>query len=251
MGFFSDIFGGDVDTPSFPISANFSTSTPGYSLSTSGFINEDMGTNVTSSLTPLDTAERSAFNERFPRMLTDIDALRDELTPGYSQIRKSRLEAIDTAAKTAVGTLRQNAQRRKILGSQFVDDALARIDLEAGKARGDAEAQSFLEEVDATLKLIDFEFNQINTALQRDIQELTLSTGMSQIVSSILQNNAAMAKNIEIANAQGSGNFLGQILGTVAGGAAAGLGANLAESWVPSSSTKLNEALTQKLLSGS
>lgn len=248
MGFFSDIFGGGADSADFPIGANFSTSTPGYSLSSSGSIDEDLGTNVSTTLTPLDTPERSAFLERFPRMLTDIDALRDELTPGYSKLRNSRIEAINTAERQAIGTLRQNAQRRKILGSQFVEDAVARIDLEAGKARGDAEAQSFLEEVDATLKVIDFEFGQINTALQRDIQELSLSTGMSQVVAQILQSNAAMAKNIEIANAQGAGNFLGQILGTTLGAAGAGIGANIAESVAPSSQSRLNEALIQKIL---
>lgn len=249
MGFFSDLFGGgDVDTPNFPITANFNSSSPGYSFSTSGSINEDLTTDVTSKLTPTGNAQQSAFSDRFPRMLTDIDALRSELTPGFSKLRKSRIDQIDTAARQAIGTLRQNAQRRKILGSQFVEDQLARFDLEAGKARGDAEAQSFLEEVDATLKVIDFEFGQINTALQRDIQEAQLTTGMSQIVAQILQTNAAMAKNIEIANAQGQGNFLGQILGTVLGGAAAGVGANIGESIAPSSTSRLNDALTSKLL---
>jgi len=210
-GIFSDSGDG------FPISANLVAETDAFGLTGSGSIGDGLSPNVTTRLRKKGSAPQGAFGDRFPRLLSDVDAIRGQVRPGFSSIRKARIDEVNTARDRAIGSLRSNAARRKILGSQFAVDAEARAELEGGKLRGEAEAQSFLEEVDTNLKLLDFEFGQINTALQRELQELQLSASFSTAVANLLNSNAQTAKSIQLAESQGTGQFFGTLLGTAFG----------------------------------
>ena len=93
--------------------------------------------------------EQLAFNTRFPRILSDLDNLRGSIRPGVSELRQSQLRQVENARSKATGTLRDQLQRRRILGSSFAADAQIRAEREFGELAADVEARSFLVEFDA------------------------------------------------------------------------------------------------------
>ncbi|MEK9751633.1 MAG: hypothetical protein VW338_00255 [Rhodospirillaceae bacterium] len=150
-----------------------------------------------------------AFNTRFPRMLDDFDSLRGQLAPGFGALTESRVGAVRDAGAAGISNLRGDLARRKILGSSFASDALSRAELEVGKAVGEAKAQSFLEELEATSKILAQEYSTIIQAMQVNLQELGVS---SQSVAA-LNNLALEAQNIYAQELAGQGNLFGTLTG--------------------------------------
>lgn len=162
--------------------------------------------------------EQTAYDERFPRLLTDIDKLRGTIKPGYSGLRDARLGEVENARSRAIGDLRDSLARRRVLGSSFGDAQQAQVEREFGQAREQAQAQSFLEELDANMKLIDLESNQIFSGLQRDMAELGIAanfgTQMSDLVARNAQFQQQLAAQEAAAASEGIGSLLGLGLGT-------------------------------------
>lgn len=156
---------------------------------------------------------QEAFGVRFPRLLSDVDVLRGTLTPGFSQVRKARLAAVDRAREAALGNLRDSLARRRVLGSSFGEAALASAEREFGEAAAAAEAQSFLEELDANLKVLAFEQSQIADALNRELAEVNLAGSFGQSMAQMFNNNAQFLAQMNaqeaLAAGQGTGNLFG------------------------------------------
>lgn len=93
------------------------------------------------------------------RNARETAAIRDRIAPGMSELRRVRLQEIEDARNRAVGNLRENMQQRRVLGSSFGQDALARAELEFGGAKERAAAESTLAEIEATRALDREAFN--------------------------------------------------------------------------------------------
>jgi hypothetical protein len=219
-GFFGSLFGGG-DKPA-PIPQRFAASTPAFNLSS--LVDPTTGA-VSTSFERRGSAAQLAQAERFPRVLGDIDRLRGLVTPGFSQMREGRLRQVESARSRAIGSLRENLSRRRVLGSSFGEDALARVEAEFGEIKSRQEAQSFLEEMATTTQLIQIETEQINTVLGREFQELGLSANFSLGISDLVSQNARFAQELASKEAAARGAFAGKTLGTlgaIAGGALGG-----------------------------
>lgn len=200
---------GSGGSSSSPLPTSFSARSPAFSLSGSF----DPVGGVSGSLTRLGSVPQTAFDERFPRFLQDIDTLRGTITPGFSQLREVASREVSNARVQAIGNLRENLARRRILGSSFGEDALVRAEAEFGELAARTQTQSFLTELEANMKVLGFEFEQVNTALQREFQEIGLAAGFATNIGQIVSQNQQFAQQLAAQSAAGRGQLLGSLVG--------------------------------------
>jgi hypothetical protein len=209
------IFGGSEKPKSQ--SAKRSVRTPAFALDASAFANE-YGSTSTSSLRQLGSPAQKAQGLRFPRMLTDLDALRADFKPGFSNLRRSALDEIEQAGVRAKGDLKESLRRRRVLGSKFADNALLRAEMEIGRQKAAVAAQSFLEEVDVTMRALDQEFQAIGQTLAQELSELQVVAGMETQLQAIVSQNFQFAQKMLAEEARGRGDLFGTMLSSVFGG---------------------------------
>lgn len=185
------------------------TISPGFSVTTTQGPNGPI-----TSFNRANTPEQQAFDARFPRALGDIDALRASIRPGFSQLRRARLEQVENARRRSIGTLRENLARRRVLGSSFADDAFSRTEREFADAKAAQEAQSFLEELAAGQQLTTQEMSVLAQGLQREFVEAGIAAQQSLQVMDILQRATQFDQVERRLQAQERNKIYGAIYGT-------------------------------------
>lgn len=144
-----------------------------------------------------------------------------QLRPGFGALTEARVGAVQRARQARLSDLRGEAIRRRIAGSSFAQNLLTQAEAEFGAQEGEARAQSFLEELQATLSIIDQATQASIAAAQAAVNaqqfEATIgaqfATGAAQVQGQIAQTNATLAAQNAQANAAGFGAF-GAQLGT-------------------------------------
>lgn len=143
-----------------------------------------------------------------------LGGLRARLAPGFSDLRASRLAEVESAGSRAIGNLRDNMARRRVLGSSFGGDALARADLEVGKERDRVAAETFLQEVEGTQRLIDMESTARRGQFQAGLDELNLQADVAAKLSGAAATQMGAASRLEAElsakSAAGAGKFFGE-----------------------------------------
>ena len=166
------------------------------------------------------TRGQIAFENRFPGVLNDLADLRGQLNPGFGALTTAGVNAIENQRVRSIGDLRESLNRRRILGSSFANDAIARVNAEFADREAEFRARTLLQEVDANRQLLQQEFNFIQTELQRDLAESQFAAGtqlaITNVLTSVARTNAATAEQ--------QGGFLSSLL---QGGISAGAGALL------------------------
>lgn len=132
---------------------------------------------------------------RLNRSLSDIDALRAGLQPGFGKVTEARRAAVETARQKAVGDLRDTLGRRRVEGSSFANASLAQADAEFAKAAADADAKSYLEELAATSDLIDRENKYLYQEAARGLEELGLAARFQREFADIFARDAQARLN--------------------------------------------------------
>lgn len=162
-----------------------------------------------------------------------FEGLRGRVAPGVSDLRRARLQEIEDARINAIGNLRENLSRRRVLGSSFGQDAATRAEAEFAGQRERASAESFLQELELTNQLIQQEFQGRRQAVQVGLDELNLEADLAAKLSGAatqqLGANARALAELNAKEAAGSGKFFGEItqpftaaLGKAAGSMAGG-----------------------------
>lgn len=208
-----DLFGSDSDTDFTPITSS-TVSSPAYSLSSSLV---DGGRRVSTGLSRSGTFPQGAFDQRFPRILSNIDTLRESIRPGFSQLREARLRQVSNARSRGLSDLRDNLRRRRVSGASFANDQIIRAEREFGELAAEQEAKSFLEELGASQQILNLESAQIFEALERELAELNLASGFATNAADLFSRNQMFATQIAISEAQARGEFFGDIAGTILG----------------------------------
>lgn len=154
----------------------------------------------------------------------EIGSLRPTLAPGISGLRAARLAEIENARAASVSNLRDNLQRRRVLGSSFGEDALTRANAEFAQQRERVAGESFLQEFEGTVNLINQEFTARRAQFQTFLDELNLEANVAASLSGkateVLQKNAAVEAQLLALQAQNKGTFFGSLFQPV--GKAAG-----------------------------
>ncbi len=166
----------------------------------------------------------------FPKQAAALSALRASVAPGASALRAARLAELENARRQATGDLRDNLARRRVLGSSFAQDSLARTDLAFAQQRDAVVAESFLQELQLTQQLTQAEFEARRGEFQTALDELNLQTEVAtQLASGAtaqLGANARLKAQLDADAAAGAGKFFGQLaapIGDAAGKAISGL----------------------------
>jgi hypothetical protein len=153
--------------------------------------------------------------DTFGQLGSDIAALRPMVAPGISSLRASRLAEIEDARNRAIGDLRENLARRRVLGSSFGNDAIARAESEFGGARERVAAESTLQELELTNQLITQQFNANRGQFQTFLDELNLQADLAGKLAGkatdVMSQNARFTAALAAKEAEGAGKFFGQV----------------------------------------
>ena len=146
-----------------------------------GLIGGRSGNSFVVGSSPLRDQRVLDLRKQFMRGSLNINNLEKQVTPGFGRLTQARVNAIGDARRRTIGDLRENLSRRRILGSSFANDAETRASAEFAKLEEEARAQSFLEELDLSSRLID---------RQTELNVANLNAALSELN---LQGNAAAA----------------------------------------------------------
>lgn len=153
-------------------------------------------------------------------MNTDESAYNDllgQLTPGFGLVTAARRAAIDTDQQKNISDLNANLARRRIAGSSFANDTVSNANADYAKQKADADAQSFLDELNATQQVLGARTaarqKSIEDALtQSNFETQTGATLLAQVrdqaskqsavLADLAKTNATLTLNGQIAKAQ-------------------------------------------------
>jgi hypothetical protein len=143
----------------------------------------------------------------------ELRGLRARVAPGISELRSVRLNEIENARTRAIGDLRENLSARRVMGSSFASDALARAEAEFGKEKERVSAESFLQELEMTHTLIGEEFEATRNAFATHLSEMNvqadLATKLVSQASSQLGEATRLQMELAAKEAEGAGRFFG------------------------------------------
>lgn len=210
MSFLSNIFGGG-DAPQI----NYTP--PGFSA---GGLNTSFNNNkFTFTPTSARTNAVSGLSDASSNEADILSGLRSSVTPGYNDLLKARLDQVNNSATKAIGDLRQNLASRRVLGSSFAQDTLARANNEFSNQRDQVVADNFLKSLSANQQLTQQEFDvrkqQFQSALDELNLEANIASNLTSGASSQLAQNARSQAELDARAQQGAGSFLGNIVGSV------------------------------------
>lgn len=155
----------------------------------------------------------------FPDQARLLGGLRASVAPGMSALRAARLAELEANRRNATGDLRDNLARRRVLGSSFAQDSLARTDLAFAQQKDAIEADSFLQELQLTQQLTQAEFEARRGEFQTNLDEMNLEANLAtQLASGAtaqLGANARLKAQLDSQASTGAGTFFGQTFAPV------------------------------------
>lgn len=206
----SKLFGGGSKNATAPLT-NFQA--PGFNA---GGLNTSAGPNgysVSSSPERLGLVGNVAG--LYGQQADELGGLRNRVAPGASDLRAARLTELDNARTAAMGNLRENLQRRRVLGSSFGQDTLARADAEFGQAKSKASAETFLQELELTNNMLNQQFEAARGQYSTQLNELNLQADVASKLAggatATLGANARFLSEMNAKDAAGQGKFFGEM----------------------------------------
>lgn len=211
----SKLFGGSQKSPTAPLQ-NFQP----LMVNAGGLRTSSGRHGVNVDVSPERTGLVGRIADSFSGLSNELAGLRSKVAPGISELRAARLAEIDNARTAAVGNLRENLQRRRVLGSSFGQDAITRAESEFAGQRERVAAESFMAELEATNNLLNQEFEARRASFQTGLNELNLQADLATKIASSatdqLGANARLESAMIAKENEGAGKFFGQLSQPVA-----------------------------------
>jgi hypothetical protein len=91
----------------------------------------------------------------------EVANLRGQLKPGFGNLTRSRVEELRNNRGRAVGNLREELSRRRVLGSSFALREIGSLESEFARQEDLIRSESMLQEIDATNQLISQELGML------------------------------------------------------------------------------------------
>jgi hypothetical protein len=171
---FGKTFGGS--SSSAPLQTKFQA--PGFSGGGLTARWDPSGVNVASSRSRADVIGKLAAT--FPQQAAALKDIRSQVKPGMSQLRDVRLAEVRNAQTRAIGDLRENLAARRVMGSSFATDALARAEAEFVQRRDYIAAESFMQELEMTHGLLNEEFEVSRGAFETRLTEMNIQAELKK-----------------------------------------------------------------------
>lgn len=162
------------------------------------------------------------------QIVQNLQQQRNRVAPGFGELTRTRVNAIRDNRDRVVGNLRDNLARRRISGSRFASDDIARTEREFARQEDLIRAESFLQELDATVRLVTQEGTLRLNNLEQWLNDLkipseaalALSSSGQAALSSASQLNARLAAEAQA----GRGAFFGDAIDSIGGAVERGIG---------------------------
>ena len=156
------------------------------------------------------------ISQGFGQQANDLSQLLAKVQPGMSDATNAAVAAIQNRRQEAIGNLRQNLARRRVLGSSFGADALSRANAEFAQQEAQARSSNILQEIAMSQNLINQQsqasINQFQGYLDQMNLEANIGTQLASGVTANLSANARALADLQAQSAQGYGAFSGQLL---------------------------------------
>lgn len=194
-----------------------STTTPNINISRSALLNDTI------------TGLGSAFNRQFQElggMRDQFSGLQAQLAPGFGAITQAAVTNLENRRRSAIGNLRENLQRRRVLGSSFASDAIGRTEAEFAQQEAAIRAQAKMQEVGATEQLMARQVDLINQQAQARASEFNVQLQQLNLEAQIATQISTGVSAITAQNAQVQSQIIASGQNAVASGllGAAGIG---------------------------
>ena len=157
-------------------------------------------------LEALDPAQRALFEE--------LGGLQGQLEPGFGAITEARVRAVRKRANEAIGNLRQQLNRRRVQGSSFAEDTLARANNEFAQLEADTRAQGKLEEISAQIGLIQQRGQVLSERVTQELSLLGLSANTAAAFAQLGQRANEVEQQLAAQASAGAGQFFGGLFQT-------------------------------------
>lgn len=184
--------------------------------SSTGFSVNPQG-NITDS--PALSANIGSLQQTFGQAAGAFGALGRTVAPGFSQFRRAGLADITNTFGANRSNLQDTLAQRRILGSSFANSAFSQNAADEAQAKANFEAQSYLQELNASNQLTQEQFSASAQQFSSFINQSNIeaSTG-AQIISGInsaMANVATAQAELDAKNAAGAGSFFGSLAGNL------------------------------------
>ena len=181
---------------------------------------DEQGTaTVTSS--PFRRRQIRNLQREFQREGRKLGNLRKSFTKAGGQLRRSIRRASVREQRRAVGNLRENLARRRILGSSFASDAIGRTKAEFATQRGESLAVARLKELDVSTQLLQAQSTARRNATNVRLNELNLKAQLAAQFQANLQAAFSQSQAVQQQLAAGILETFGEGLGSLIGVATA------------------------------
>ena len=164
--------------------------------------------------------ERSAANQA--RLADELAVARQRFSGPLGDLTRTRLQDVENRRSRAIGNLRENLARRRLAGSSFANDALARAEAEFAGVADQIRAGSMLEEIDINVRLLREETAAREQSIRAGIQELNLQADLGAAlmsgVTTQLGANARLEAALEAEAAQNTGRFFAPAIEAIGSG---------------------------------
>lgn len=223
----------------------------------------NIGIDANGNVTMTRTGEAQGIMDRLLNgMDTDegaFSSLLSQIAPGFGRFSRATSERFDQDRDRAVGNLREQLARRRVLGASFANDQIGSLERQYLMDKEEAMSKALLQELemtnqviqartDARVKSVQTGFNQIQfeTGVGAELQKAAMSNmhDISMAMTDIAKLRASLSQNAQIARANTVSGLAmpglnsqtefaqlesqekaapGQLLGTIAGAAVGGL----------------------------
>lgn len=151
----------------------------------------------------------------FQQRSKEFGRLRGMVRPGVGALTRARQAQLQAAERAALGDLRTNLSRRRVLGSTFATDQENAIREQFGRAGAELDAESFLQELDLSTQLYQQQSASSAQMFGTRLNELNLQAEVAQNI--LTQSNAGVAA-LSQTTSQLQQAFQQDVLGGVASG---------------------------------
>jgi len=159
----------------------------------------------------------SGISGAFQNQAAELGALQPLVEPGFGRLTEAGIRAVRDARRSSIGDLKQNLARRRVSGSSFGADDIARTNAEFSKKEKEFASEAFVKELALSNELINQKATaQANSFLQALSQaniESNIAATMATGVTSVLSNNAQIIAGMNNSGADRLLNVGGTALG--------------------------------------
>src|SRR5262249_4614358 len=161
------------------MSGMFGGGTPQVTFTPKGFSNPT-GFNVsgggTVSESPTLTSNIAGLQSTFGSEANAFGDLLKTVKPGFSDFRRAGLRDITNTFRQNFSNLKDTLAQRRVLGSSFANSAFSQAYADEAQAKANFEAQSYLQEEQATAQLIQAQYTAATNSFQSVINQSNIES---------------------------------------------------------------------------